>query len=133
MASVIQSAEVEAQRGDDGRYFAVNPFTGKTVYADEAKRQPLKFPTSKNWPKISDEDKFPQSLNATTIIYDNAKRIAAEIIGKNIPAADLTNEQKCAIFTLAGFMKYENGKLVSIRPVGIADRGDGTYIVGMHP
>lgn len=65
------------------------------------------------------------------IIYDNAHTVVAELKGKGIPAADLTEEQKCALFTLAGFMKYEDGKMVSIRPVGIADDGRGGYIVGI--
>jgi len=27
-------------------------------------------------------------------------------------------------------MKYEDGKMVSIAPIAIADRGDGGYIIG---
>jgi hypothetical protein len=47
------------------------------------------------------------SFKATTLIFDNAQKIAEELRWKQIPAADLSDEQKCALYTLAGLMKYE--------------------------
>ena len=49
------------------------------------------------------------------------------------PADKLTAEQKCAFYVLAGFMRLENGKLRSIRPVAINDDGKGGYIVAIRP
>lgn len=74
----------------------------------------------------------PQEI-AEIYIFAPARKICEDLIGKNIPAAELTEKQKAAIFLLCGYMRYEDGKMVSIRPVGIADSGDGKYIVGIAP
>jgi len=52
-----------------------------------------------------------------------------------IPADELTEEQKMALFLLAGYLKMDGatGKLVSIRPVAISDRGDGGYLIAIAP
>lgn len=76
---------------------------------------------------------IPKMPSVDELIYEPASRTVADLEGKNIPAADLTNEQKCALFTLAGFMKFENGRMVSIRPVGIVDDGRGGYLLGIAP
>ncbi len=76
---------------------------------------------------------IPKMPSVEDLISETARRIVRELEGKNIPAAELTDEQKCAIFTLAGYMKFENGRMVSIRPVGIADDGKGGYFVGIAP
>ena len=94
-------------------------------------KKPFRYPTHAEIQEMTkDIPKFP---DVATMILDNARKVASDIEGKNIPAADLTNEQKGAIFLLAGFMKYEDGKMVSIRPVGITDDGRGGYIVGIAP
>lgn len=63
-------------------------------------------------------------------LYQTFKTIAAKLEGKGIPAADLSDKQKCALYTMAGLMKYENGRMVSIAPVAITDRPGGGYIIG---
>lgn len=78
-------------------------------------------------------DAVPKMPSVEDLIYAPARRIARELEGKNIPAAELTNEQKVALFTLAGFMKFEDGRLKSIRPVGIVDDGNGGYLLGIAP
>lgn len=64
---------------------------------------------------------------------DKVLAINALPIAERPPADKLTPEQRCAFFVLAGFMRYENGKLRSIRPVAINDDGKGGYIVGIAP
>jgi hypothetical protein len=95
------------------------------------RRPPFLFPTAEEM-KEQFKD-IPRIPDIATMIFDNARATAKELEGKNIPAADLTDSQKCALFTLAGFMKYENGRMVSIRQVGITDRGDGGYLLAIAP
>ena len=40
---LMRTVVVEAERGIDGRYSAVNPFTGRRVYASEARGQSVVF------------------------------------------------------------------------------------------
>jgi len=41
----MRTVEVEAQRGEDGCWYAVNPFTGRRVYYDPQMRNTVKFET----------------------------------------------------------------------------------------
>lgn len=103
---------------------------GNTIWIDGDGKQ-------RAFPKFSEIksliDAAPKMPSVDKLIYEPARRIVHELEGKGIPAKDLTNKQKCAIFTLAGFMKFENGRMVSIRPVGISDDGNGGYFVGIAP
>lgn len=93
-----------------------------------------KFPRFSEVKPIADSDKFPFASAveiSEKFIYGPARRIVAELKANPVPAADLTEEQKCAMFTLAGMMEYRDGKMVSRGPVAITDRGDGGYILGM--
>lgn len=94
-------------------------------------KKPARYPT---FAEIQETPKhIPKMPDIWEMIQSEARATVAMLEGLGIPAADLTNEQKGAIFTLAGVMKYENGKMVSVRPVGIADDGKGGYIVGIAP
>lgn len=102
---------------------------GKTEWIDpDGKTQ--KFP---RFDEIKERCNLPKMPSVDEMFFAPARRIASELEGKNIPAAELTDEQKCALLTLAGFMRYENGRLVSIRPVGIWDDGNVKYIVAIAP
>lgn len=101
---------------------------GKTMWIDRDGSE-RKFPTLDEIKAMTDS--VPKMPNLTDLIYAGAQKTASELVGKKIPAAELTNEQQCALFTLAGFMKYKNGRMVSIRPVAICDRGDGGYLLGI--
>ncbi len=101
------------------------------MFKEWSKDRPTIFPThAEVMEREKDKLKFP---DVHKMIFNNARAIAGNLKGKNIPAADLTNEQKCALFTLAGYMEYKNGKLMTIRPVSIADDGNGRYILGIAP
>jgi hypothetical protein len=67
------------------------------------------------------------------ILFAPARKICDELQANPVPAAELTHEQQQAIYLLAGFLKYENGRLKSIRPVGICDNPAGGYVVSMAP
>lgn len=41
--SKIKTAQVECQQDENGRYYAVNPFTGKRLYSDEVKKDAFGF------------------------------------------------------------------------------------------
>lgn len=103
---------------------------GKTMWIDGDGHE-YRFPSFAELKSLIDD--APKMPTVEELIYAPARRTVAEMEGKNIPAAELTDEQKCAIFTLAGFMKFENGRMASIRPVGIADDGNGGYFVGIAP
>lgn len=102
---------------------------GKTMWVDRDGLE-RKFPTLDEIKALADA---PEPSTVDALIYDPARRIVADLEGRGIPAVELSNEQKCALFTVAGFMKYENGRMVSIRPVGIVDDGRGGYVLGMAP
>jgi hypothetical protein len=109
--------------------------TGKDnrLFAEWSKEpsEPRRFPTFAEVMELEREiEKMPDIMD---MIFSEARATVADLEGKNIPAAELTEKQKAAIYLLAGFLKYENGKMVSIRPVGIADNGRGGYIVGIAP
>lgn len=67
------------------------------------------------------------------ILFAPARKICDELQANPVPAAELTQEQQQAIYLLAGFLQYKDGKLQSIRPVGICDNPDGGYILSMAP
>jgi hypothetical protein len=41
--SRIKMQKVDAQRDENGRYYAENPFTGKRVYSDESRGHSVSF------------------------------------------------------------------------------------------
>ena len=68
------------------------------------------------------------------VVFAPARKICEDLQANPVPAAELTEEQQSAIYLLAGYLRMdESGKLVSIRPVAIQDRGDGGYIVAISP
>lgn len=91
------------------------------------------FPKFGDFPKPVEEFAPSAQTFFEDAIMAPARRICADLAGKNIPAAELTDRQKAALYTVAGFMKLENGRLVSIRPVGITDDGNGKYILAIAP
>ena len=103
------------------------------MYQEWSKDRPTRYPTHE---EIQGLDRLTlKAPDPMAFVREQAMQTLDDLKTCRVPAADLTEYQKFAILFLAGLMKWdgENGKFVSIHPVGIADRGDGGYIIGSDP
>lgn len=77
---------------------------------------------------------LPKIPDITSYIYGKVREIVKEIELTRPAAADLTEAQKWAILMIKGLMKWDttSHKFISTMPVGIADDGNGGYIIGSY-
>ncbi len=101
-----------------------------TIVRNSVDLPPARYPT---YAEIADFLETEKRESPGQIIFTYFRKIAEDLVSKNIPAADLNDEQKGALYFLAGFMEAKGERLQSIRPVAIADNGHGGYIIGISP
>lgn len=92
---------------------------------------PMKFPTIT--PPLADD---LRRLPGTPDLHGNLLNAATVAMLKRTPASQLSDDEKMGLFIAHGVpIKAEavDGSLrvVTAVPVGIADRGDGGYIIGV--
>jgi hypothetical protein len=80
---------------------------------------------------------LPKLPDPATYLREKSNQILTDLYRTNPrpPASSLTDEQKWAILFRHGLMRYDfhTKTFVSTHPVGIADDGNGGYIVGHDP
>mgnify|MGYP001610300022 CR=1 FL=1 len=75
-----------------------------------------------------------RAIDPAKMITDRFTKVLEDLEGMKDAkpkAADLTDEQKCAMLYFRGWLDYKGGRFTSLTPVGFSDRPEGGYLIQM--